>query len=73
MNDIKFCFDYFGHCCVNGSCPMAKQEEYAERCYDVVYSCKDCIHYGGCEDCAMPFYSEISLENCKKAHGLFVE
>ena len=30
------CKDYVGVACVDGSCPKANAEEYAERCMDVI-------------------------------------
>ena len=49
----KRCKDYVGVACVDGSCPKANWEEYAERDMDVVKSCKECHYYKGCEDCAL--------------------
>ena len=46
------CKSYCGSACVDGSCPMANRDEYAERGYDIVKSCNDCPCYEGCEDCA---------------------
>lgn len=48
----KRCKGYCGVACIDGSCPMANREEYAERGYDIVNSCNDCHYYNGCEDCA---------------------
>ena len=48
----KRCKGYCGVACVDGSCPIALREEYEERGYDVVHSCKECHYYRGCEDCA---------------------
>lgn len=50
---MKRCKDYVGVVCVDGSCPKANAEEYAERCMDVVKNCNDCHYYKGCEDCAL--------------------
>lgn len=49
----KQCKDYVGVACVDGSCPMALEEEYEERCIPVVRSCGECSLYRGCEDCAL--------------------
>lgn len=49
----KRCGGYVGVACVDGSCPVANAEEYAERCMDVVRSCIECHYYKGCEDCAL--------------------
>lgn len=50
---MKRCGDYIGVACVDGSCPKANAEEYAERCMDVISNCNDCFYYKGCEDCAL--------------------
>lgn len=42
-----------GVACVNGTCPVANWEEYAERCMPVISSCRDCGYYNGCADCAI--------------------
>lgn len=47
----KYCANYYGVSCVDGSCPMANREEYEERGYDIVHNCAECYHYKGCEDC----------------------
>ena len=51
MSKFKRCKDYCGLACVDGTCPMANREEYAERGYDVVHNCNECHYYKGCEDC----------------------
>lgn len=48
----KRCEHYCGVACVDGSCPIANRDEYAERGYDVINTCDECIYYNGCEDCA---------------------
>ena len=50
---MERCKSYVGITCVDGSCPKANADEYAERCYDVVHSCDECGFYKGCEDCAL--------------------
>ena len=45
------CPGYCGITCVDGTCPMANREEYAERGYDIVHNCDECHYYRGCEDC----------------------
>lgn len=50
---MKQCKCYVGVACVNGSCPKALVDEYAERGMDIVRSCKDCIFYEECRDCAL--------------------
>ncbi len=52
---MKRCKNYVGVACVDGSCPRADAEEYAERCMDVISSCNECIYYKGCEDCALAY------------------
>lgn len=47
----NFCPGYCGLVCVDGTCPMANREEYAERGYDIVHNCGECHYYRGCEDC----------------------
>lgn len=49
---MTICSGYCGVSCVDGSCPIADYEEYAERGYDVVRDCEECIYYEGCKDCA---------------------
>lgn len=49
---MKRCKSYVGVACVNGLCPKANADEYAERCMDVISDCNDCFYYKGCEDCA---------------------
>ena len=50
---MKSCRDYVGVACVDGTCPKANVEEYAERCMDVISNCNECFYYEGCEDCAL--------------------
>ena len=47
---MKRCNGYCGVACVT-NCPMAWQEEYAERGYDIIHDCNECHYYKGCEDC----------------------
>lgn len=49
----EYCPDYVGVACVDGTCPIANCEEYAERCMPVISCCRDCFYYKGCEDCAI--------------------
>lgn len=48
---MKYCKQYCGVACIDGSCPKANRDEYEERCYDVIKNCKECHRYKGCEDC----------------------
>lgn len=47
------CKSYVGVACVDGTCPVALQEEYEERCVPTIKNCRDCFYYKGCEDCAL--------------------
>lgn len=62
---MKICKGYLGLACVDGSCPIANAEEYAERCMDVIKKCDDCPFYKGCEDCAF-IYSEYCKNSLKE-------
>lgn len=53
MMKPEYCPDYVGVACVDGTCPVANCEEYAERCMPVISSCRNCFYYKGCEDCAI--------------------
>ncbi len=46
------CKSYVGVACVNGTCPIARADEYEEYCMPVQRSCNNCWYYKGCEDCA---------------------
>lgn len=48
----KRCKGYCGVACVDGHCPIAMRDEYAERGYDTIDTCDNCWRYKGCEDCA---------------------
>jgi hypothetical protein len=50
---VPKCRNYVGVACVDGSCPMANRDEYAERGYDITHNCDECVYHKGCEDCAM--------------------
>ena len=52
IEEIKPCRRYMGVHCIDGSCPKAIPEEYADRGMDVISSCEECFFYRGCEDCA---------------------
>lgn len=47
----KYCPDYVGLACVDGTCPIANREEREERCMDTASECRGCWLYKGCEDC----------------------
>lgn len=57
---MKVCRSYVGVSCVDGTCPKANAEEYAERCMDVITKCSECPSYEGCDDCAL-----FGTEYCK--------
>ena len=63
---MKRCKNYVGVSCVDGSCPIANWQEYAERDIPVIRSCDDCHYYKGCADC--PFcgmeYCDEKLVDC---------
>lgn len=54
----NICANYCGITCVNGNCPVALADKYAEHGLDVIHSCNDCIYREGCDDCYF-FGSEI--------------
>ena len=62
MSELKRCLEYCGVACVDGSCPIANREEYAERGYDIVHNCNECHYYKGCEDCCF----ESDIKYCRK-------
>lgn len=45
------CKGYCGVACIDGTCPKANRDEYAERGYDIVDNCNECPYNNGCEDC----------------------
>ena len=47
------CNSYVGVTCVNGNCPLAFSDEYAERGIPLPRDCVDCYYNKGCEDCAL--------------------
>ncbi len=49
----KICGEYVGVACVDGSCPVANADTYAEYGADVIRSCEDCWMRKGCGDCAL--------------------
>ena len=61
---VSRCKGYCGVTCVDGGCPVALADEYAERGYDVTRSCDGCAYYKGCEDCAFE-----GTDYCVKAGG----
>lgn len=49
----QICENYVGVACVDGSCPIANMDTYAEYGADVIRRCEDCWMRKGCEDCAL--------------------
>lgn len=49
---MKTCPNYCGISCIDGSCPIALQEEYSEQGCDTIKSCDECYRNNGCDDCA---------------------
>lgn len=45
------CKAYCGANCLDGYCPMALRDEYAEHGCDLISNCDECPYYGGCKDC----------------------
>ena len=44
MMKPEYCPDYVGVACVDGTCPIANCEEYAERCMPVIsYNTRDLV------------------------------
>ncbi len=62
---MKRCKGYCGVTCIDGTCPKALQDEYAERGYDVVKSCNDCHYYRGCDDCYFNGNEEYPCEEAE--------
>jgi len=54
------CKGYCGPECVNGNCPVAWEEDYAERGYDVIHNCEECWYNNQCQNCM--FYDECSIK-----------
>lgn len=56
---MKFCPCYVGVACVDGSCPIALQEQYADIYEDagipIIKKCSECHLYYGCLDCAFVY------------------
>lgn len=49
----KYCRNYVGVACIDGTCPKANYAEYVEWDIPVIKSCRECYFYKGCEDCAL--------------------
>lgn len=45
------CPNYSCISCIDGSCPIACSEEYAEYGLPVVRTCIECPYYHGCDNC----------------------
>lgn len=57
----KICSSYVGLACVDGSCPIARANDYEVYCQPSIKSCDECWMYKGCKDCAI-----ANTEYCKK-------
>lgn len=55
------CKYYVGVSCVDGTCPVARADDYAEYSMPVVFNCDDCWLYKGCDDCAL-----YGTDECEK-------
>lgn len=50
--DFEFCPDFCAGACVDGTCPIALADEFADRGMDVLRNCDACWHHSGvCDDC----------------------
>lgn len=59
---FTYCRGYCGVSCIDGTCPIANKDEYAERCMDIISDCTSCFYHKGCEDCC--FYdSEMCVRS----------
>lgn len=67
---MKYCPNYIGVACVNGSCPISLQDEYQERGCDIIRECEDCSFFNGCDDCISFQCLNITLEQCKKQNNI---
>lgn len=47
------CKNYVGLSCVDGSCPIANEDDYFELHIPMDKDCKQCYMNKGCEDCAL--------------------
>ena len=68
---MKYCKDYCGYSCTNGSCPKALYEEYSDRMGEPD-DCENCYCFRGCEDCIYPELAEVDETECRKMHGMEV-
>lgn len=73
MSENEICKGYCGVACIDGSCPIANRDKYAERGYDVVHKCSECIYYKGCEDCCFDgdaqYCPKFTNDNKKEIEG----
>lgn len=63
------CNQYTGVSCVDGSCPIANRDIYAEYGIPLVWTCENCPYYHGCEDCCFDG-SELCTGKMKTSHSL---
>lgn len=62
------CKYYVGVSCVDGTCPVARADDYAEYSMPVVFNCDDCWLYKGCDDCALYGTDECEKNREAKNH-----
>lgn len=73
---MKFCSSYVGLSCVDGSCPIALQEQYADLYedsgYPVIKNCKECHRYFGWDACALRVFflscTNKKIQDCINAY-----
>ena len=66
------CKGYCGLTCVDGTCPMANRDEYAERGYYLIQDCDECFYYEGCKDCYFEG-TEHCVKNTKENQSLSMD
>ena len=64
----KYCSNYVGLSCIDGTCPVANAEEYEERGIPLTKSCRYCFYYEGCKDCML-----VGTEYCTELKEIGVK
>ena len=49
----EYCPNYVGVSCVDGTCPVARADDFEEYSIPVGFNCDECWLYKGCEDCVL--------------------
>ena len=62
MKMSERCKSYVGVACVDGTCPVARADDWSNE--SVPVSCDECWLYKGCEDCAL-----YGTNECEEAKG----